>query len=118
MIDALTSLNELDATMVGYYGETLQAAQEELSKYTDMMEHHTEVLDHYMSLLDLIGASKDWARMKTVLQTQVDVAENSAAVSKANYEMLAQEAEQKKKAWEDAQNNSNLSDYEKSVIEQ
>ena len=117
-MDALSSLNELDKTMVGYYGETLEAAQEELSKYTDMMEHHTEVLDHYLSLLDLIGASKDWARMKTVLQTQVEVAENSAAVSKANYEMLAQEAEQKKKAWEDAQNNSNLSDYEKSVIEQ
>ena len=117
-MDALSSLNELDKTMVEYYGETLEAAQEELSKYTDMMEHHTEVLDHYLSLLDLIGASKDWARMKTVLQTQVEVAENSAAVSKANYEMLAQEAEQKKKAWEDAQNNSNLSDYEKSVIEQ
>jgi hypothetical protein len=33
--------------MIGYYGETLAAAADELSKFTDMMDHHNEVLDHY-----------------------------------------------------------------------
>lgn len=118
-IEALQSLNELDKTMKGYYGETLAAAQEELSKYTDMMEHHSEVLEHYSSLLELIGKSKDWERMKTVFEAQVEVAENAAAVSKANYEMLAQEAADKKAAWDAL--NKGLGDeltYEESVIKQ
>lgn len=119
IIEQLQNINELDKTMKGYYGETLEAAQEELSQYTDMMEHHTEVLEHYSSLLELIGASKDWERMKTVLEAQVSVAENAAAVSKANYEMLAQEAADKKAAWEAL--GKGLGDeltYEESVIKQ
>lgn len=119
IIEQLSNLNELDKTMKGYYGETLAAAQEELSKYTDMMEHHSEVLEHYSNLLELIGASKDWERMKTVLEAQVSVAENAAAVSKANYEMLAQEAADKKAAWDAL--GKGLGDeltYEESVIKQ
>lgn len=119
IIEQLQNINELDKTMKGYYGETLEAAQEELSKYTDMMEHHSEVLEHYSSLLELIGASKDWERMKTVLEAQVSVAENAAAVSKANYEMLAQEAADKKAAWNAL--GKGLGDeltYEESVIKQ
>lgn len=119
IIEQLSNLNELDKTMKGYYGETLEAAQEELSKYTDMMEHHAEVLEHYSSLLELIGASKDWERLKTVLEAQVEVAENAAAVSKANYEMLAQEAADKKAAWDAL--GKGLGDeltYEESVIKQ
>ena len=119
IIEQLSNLNELDKTMKGYYGETLEAAQEELSKYTDMMEHHAEVLEHYSSLLELIGASKDWERLKTVLEAQVEVAENAAAVSKANYEMLAQEAADKKAAWDAL--GKGLGDeltYEEGVIKQ
>jgi hypothetical protein len=119
IIEQLQNINELDKTMKGYYGETLAAAQEELSKYTDMMEHHSEVLEHYSNLLELIGASKDWERMKTVLEAQVSVAENAAAVSKANYEMLAQEAADKKAAWDAL--GKGLGDeltYEESVIKQ
>ena len=119
IIEQLQNINELDKTMKGYYGETLEAAQEELSQYTDMMEHHSEVLEHYSSLLELIGASKDWERMKTVLEAQVGVAENAAAVSKANYELLAQEAADKKAAWDAL--GKGLGDeltYEESVIKQ
>lgn len=113
----LNSINELDKTMIGYYGDTLAAAGEELSKFTNLMDHHVAVLDHYSSLLEIMGKSKDWERMKTVLSAQVEVAKNSADVSKANYEMLQRQAEDKKAAWEAAKNNDTLSDYEKSVIE-
>ena len=115
--DNLNNINELDKTMIDYYGETLAAAGEELSKFTDLMDHHVSVLDHYSSLLEIMGKSKDWERMKTVLSAQVEVAKNSADVSKANYEMLQRQAEDKKAAWEAAKNNDTLSDYEKSVIE-
>jgi hypothetical protein len=118
LYENIQNIDELDKTMVHYYGDTLEAAREELGKYTSLMEHHVTVLDHYSNLIDLLGNPKDFDRMKTVLESQVDVAENAAEVSKANYEMLAQEAESKRAAWEAAQNDSSLSDYEKSVIEQ
>jgi hypothetical protein len=69
VLDNLNNINELDKSMITYYGETLAAAGEELAKFTDLMDHHVDVLDHYSSLLEIMGKSKDWARMKTILQT-------------------------------------------------
>ena len=112
----LSNIDQLDKTMIGYYGETLAAAAEELSKFTDMMDHHNDVLDHYMSLLEIMGKSKDFERMKTLLKTQVEVAENSAKVSKANYEMLQAELQEKKAAY-DALDPEDTS-YEAQVIRQ
>ena len=114
----LENLNQLDDSMIHYYGDTLAAAQEELSVYTDMMDHHAGVLDHYKNLLDLFGQSKDYEKMGTVLEAQVEVAENAAAVSKANYEMLAAEAEAKKAAWETIQKDKNASDFDKELAKQ
>ena len=118
LYENLDAMKELDNTMLHYYGDTLAAAAEELEKYTSLMDHHVDVLDHYANLLDLLGRSEDWESMKTVLSAQVEVAENAAEVSKANYEMLAEEAKNKKAAWDAAKNDDSLSDYEKSVIEQ
>jgi hypothetical protein len=39
ILDNLSSINELDKTMLDYYGDTLAAAGEELAKYTTRMEH-------------------------------------------------------------------------------
>ena len=114
--DNLGNINELDKTMIGYYGETLAAAAEELSKFTDMMDHHNEVLDHYQSLLEIMGKSKDFDRMKTLLKTQVEVSKNSAEVSKANYEMLQAELAEKKAAYEALDPND--TSYEAQVIKQ
>lgn len=116
VLNNLNNINELDKSMITYYGETLAAAGEELSKFTDLMDHHVEVLDHYSSLLEIIGKSKDWARMKTILQTQVDVAENAAEASKANYKMLETELLEKQAAYDalDPDDDS----YEAQVIRQ
>ena len=105
--------------MIGYYGETLASAGEELSKFTDLMDHHNGVLDHYMSLLEVMGKSKDFEKMKTLLNSQLEIIENSAEVSKANYNMLAEEARKKKEAWDAL--GKGLGDeltYEESVIKQ
>jgi hypothetical protein len=45
--DNLSSIVELDKTMMEYYGETVAMAQEELAKYTAQMENHVAVLEHY-----------------------------------------------------------------------
>jgi hypothetical protein len=41
--------------MLHYYEDTLSAATEELSDYTDHMEHLTGVFDHYLNLMNLLG---------------------------------------------------------------
>ena len=114
----LNNLNAMDESMKHYYGDTLAAASEELSKYTDLMDNHTAVLEHYGNLINLLGKSKDFDKMSHVLKAQVEVSKNAAEVSRANYEMLRAEADDKRKAWEAAQKDSSLSEYEKSVIEQ
>ena len=114
----LDNINQMDDTMMSYYGDTLAAASEELSKFTDLMDHHVEVLDHYTSLLSIMGKSKDYERMKLLQQTTVDVTKNNAEVSKANYEMLAAEAKAKEEAWAAAQADASLTDYQKDVIKQ
>jgi hypothetical protein len=54
--------------MMHYYGDTLEAAQEELSQYTDMMGQHSDVLDHYSNIMDIIGESNDYKSMGVILE--------------------------------------------------
>ena len=118
LYDNLGSIQELDETMVHYYGDTLDAAADELSQFTDLMEHHNDVLDHYNNLMELLGNSKDYDRLDEILRSQVAVAENMTEVSKANYEMLAAEAAAREQAWQSAQMNVTMSEYEKEMLKQ
>jgi len=63
------------------------------------MEHHNSVLEHYNNLLNLTGQSKNYEKMNNVLEAQVSTAKNMAAVSKSNYDMLAEKAKEKEAAW-------------------
>jgi hypothetical protein len=92
----LESLQSLDKEMQEYYGNTLDAAGEELGKYTERMDHLNSVLDHYQSLLTVIGKETDYKSMGVVLQGIADGAENSLEVAKAEYAFYAGEAEKKK----------------------
>ena len=114
----LGNVKALDDAMKTYYSDTLAAANEELSKHTEKMERHVMVLDHYSTLMDLLGYSKDFEKMGTVLKGQVELSENAAKVSKANYDMLFTQAEVRRKEWEDAQNNSALSEDQKNMIKE
>jgi hypothetical protein len=53
--------------MLEYYGNTIDLANDELSKYTDHMEHLTSVLDHYCSIITLLGKDKDYDKVLSVL---------------------------------------------------
>ena len=61
--DNLEALIELDKAMMHYYGDTLDAASEELSSFTDHMEHITSVFDHYMNLMEILGKQKEYDAM-------------------------------------------------------
>lgn len=80
------ALMELDNTMMEYYSNTIDMANEELSKYSDQIEHQTSVLDHYNSLIGLMGKSNDYKMIGKVLEGQVKTTKDAMTVSKQWYE--------------------------------
>ena len=82
----IEALMELDNTMMEYYSNTIDMANEELSKYTDQIEHQTSVLEHYSSLIELMGKSSDYKMMGKVLEGQVKTTKDAMIVSKQWYE--------------------------------
>ena len=93
IIENLNSLNDLDDAMMDYYGDTIAMAQDELAKYTDIMEHHSSVLSHYQTLLELTGKQNDTKAMGAVLEGQAKTAENRMKVAKDSLEMYQGQAE-------------------------
>ena len=92
--DQLNALVELDKEMMEYYGNTLDAAMEELDKYTSHMEHLTGVIDHYMSLMELMGKSEDYEAMGSFLEARATTTKNELDVAKSNYDMLLKQKAQ------------------------
>lgn len=86
--DNLEALIELDKAMMHYYGDTLDAASEELSTFTDHMEHLTSVFDHYTSLMEILGKQKDYDAMGNFLGGKADTIRDRLDVAKEYYEML------------------------------
>ena len=101
-IASLQALQDLDKTMMHYYGDTLAAASEELSKYTTLMEHQTSVLDHYKNIMDILGQGKDYKKMGVILDAQAKTIGNEAKVAKENYNMLKEQAEARKAEYDQA----------------
>lgn len=91
--DNLSSIVELDKTMMEYYGETIAMAQEELAKYTAQMENHVAVLEHYQNLMSILGKETDFNALGIILEGQAKTAENAMKVSKENYEMYKRQVE-------------------------
>ena len=91
--DNLSSLVELDKTMMDYYGETIAIAQEELGKYTAQLEHHVAILEHYRNMMNLLGKETDFNALGIILEGQAKTAENALKVSKENYEMYKRQVE-------------------------
>lgn len=91
ILDNLQAVQDLDKEMLEYYGNTLDLAEDELSKYTDQMEHLTSVLDHYRSILSLLGRDTDYTRVLTVLEGNAQTKRNKFDTSKTWYESLKAE---------------------------
>jgi hypothetical protein len=76
ILSNLESLNDLDETMMHYYGDTLDMAMDEISKYIDHMDHLTEVLDHYQSLMEVLGKETDYETMGIILEGKAKTLED------------------------------------------
>lgn len=88
ILDQLSALTDLDKEMKSYYEDTLDAASEELSKYTDRMEHLTGVLDHYKNLIELINGEYDYKSISKILDGQAKTLKNELDVATEYYQML------------------------------
>lgn len=90
-LNNLNALQDLDKEMLEYYGNTIDLANDELSKYTDHMEHLTSVLDHYRSIITLLGKDKDYDKVLSVLNGTAQTKKNNFDASKQWYESLKRE---------------------------
>ena len=102
IISNLSSLNELDKTMMKYYGDTLNMAIDEVAKYTDHMDHLNEVLEHYQSLMDIMGKSADYKTIGTILEARAKVLGDQVATAKTAMDMYKNEADDRYAAYQQA----------------
>ena len=91
IIDTLNELIALDKEMMEFYGNTLDAAAEELGYFTDQLAHHTEVLDHYRNIVEMINGEFDYGTIGTILEGATVTTKNEMDAAVANYEMLLRE---------------------------
>lgn len=101
-LEQLQAIEDLDKQMKEYYGNTLELAQEEISKYTDQMEHLTSVLDHYRSILTMMGRDTDYDKVLSILEGTARTKQNEFNSSKQIYESLKAEKEAAAQALADA----------------
>ena len=93
ILSNLSSLQELKETMQDYYGNVMSKALEEISLYTDQMDHLNSVLDHYSNILDIIGKQKDYKTKGSLLNAQAINLQNEMQVQQELYEHSSAEAE-------------------------
>lgn len=98
----LTALQELDTTMMDYYGNTLAMAGEEIAKYASLVESSANALSYYSSIAALMGKETDYKYMGVILKSQADIAKNSYDIAKAQYDMLKNSADERKAAYDAA----------------
>lgn len=111
IIENLEALNELDKTMKEYYGNTLEAAAQELSKYTDHLDALSEATEHLKKISELMG--HDTAKeLKPFYDAQVKQSENSLKVSTAHYNELVKRNQVIKDKWEKVKNDPNNKNYD------
>lgn len=85
----LQNLKELDDEIAHYFGETLEAGQEELEKYTNRLDHINEVLGHYKEIMSLLGKSTDYKMIGKVLEGVANNTMNSYLAAKSYYDQLS-----------------------------
>lgn len=112
IINELSTLLDLDADALAYYGDALASISEEVEKYTSQFDDLNTTLDHYNTLLELTGQSKNYKAMDKVLSAQADVAKNQAAIAKRQYETYANEVNDWKSKMEAAQAAGDEAAYE------
>lgn len=77
-----------DADMLNMYGDALDKANEEVSRWTDLIDAGTSKLDHFKELSSLLRKDEDNKWMNTILSAQQKTLNDRYNVSKNQFEML------------------------------
>ena len=93
MLNQLSALNDLDKEMMAYYGETLNAANDEIDKHVSKIEHLNSVLDHYKNILGILGETTNYKALGGILEGQAKVIKNELDVAVATYNMYKNEVD-------------------------
>lgn len=115
ILETLDNLNELDKEMKKYYGETLEAANEELQVHIDHFESLTTALEHYQEIITLINGEMDYARIGSVLEGKTQTINAELQVLKANYLMLMSEKKAIQESIANAEDDAELAIYEEEL---
>lgn len=106
LMDSAQAIQELDKQTIEYYANTLTAAQEEIDKYVESMDHLSGVLEHYQTIVDMSTLEKNsesyYKKMDKVMEGQLATAENAVAVAKETMDTFQRELEIQEKAYQDA----------------
>lgn len=98
----LDAIIDIKGTMEDYYSNTLSKLKEKYDELRSSMAQCTEVLEHFKTILELSGRSTDYASIDAILQGEAQAAEDSLAVSAANYKKDQELYEARKKEYEKA----------------
>ena len=78
-------IDELNETMLNYYGDTYDKVLEKIEEQVGKMDRLNEILDHYSNILDLVGKGQDFELKGALLSGQETTSKNKLDVSTAVY---------------------------------
>lgn len=93
-----------DTDMLNMYGDAIDSANEEISKWTDLIDAGTNKLDHFKELSSLLRKDEDNEWINTILQAQQKTLNNRYDVSKKRFEVLKDEYDALYTRWNNEKN--------------
>ena len=101
VMENVENMKALDDAMFTYYGETLAAASEKLSRFTALQEHNISVLDHMQTTMELLGKASDPKNLSSIINAQAEVALDNLETSEEWYDKMKAQADARKKEYDD-----------------
>ena len=101
VMENVENMKALDDAMFTYYGETLAAASEKLSRFTALQEHNVSVLDHMQTTMELLGKASDPKNLSSIINAQAKVALDNLQTSEEWYDKMKAQADARKKEYDD-----------------
>ena len=116
LLDKIDELKEKDEQWMEYYGNTLDLATEELSKYTDQIDFAIDKLEHFRKVQELSGSGTDYKTTLKFIKAQKEAYQDNYEIAKKWYDSRL--ADQKKIEAELAAIDKDANPYQYELIEE
>jgi len=88
ILENLENIDDLDKQMREWYGDTLSAAETELKKLTDVLDHQNTVMSNYMEILKLTGQEQDYSKMAELYDAQISASQTKTEMLQKHLQSL------------------------------